>query len=315
MHSAPFLVSVIIPNYNHGPYLDQRIQSVLAQTYPHFEVILLDDCSQDDSAAVLARYRTHVRVSHVVVNETNSGSTFKQWAAGIALAQGEWIWVAESDDWCEPTLLQVLVEGVGPGTSLAFCQSVTVRDNDVLWVGQPTALARTHAGPAFVQARMLHANGIYNASMCIFRKANYYAIGDAFTTYRFCGDWLFWIGLAQHGDVFESGRFLNYFRKHGADVSGPAYRNGLAYRENVRLLDELAAQGIIQPEQLAHLLLFKFQEFLHDERLALESAAEVEQLFYRRLGRNVLSLAAYRVLGKRKFLHVLLHKFLIRRAS
>lgn len=309
------LISVIIPNYNHAPYLPARVESVLAQTYPHFEVILLDDCSTDDSAAVLARYAGHERVSHVVVNKTNSGSTFKQWAAGIALARGEWIWIAESDDWCEPTLLEALVAGVGPSTSLAFCQSVTVRGNDVLWAGRPTALARTHAGPAFVQARMLRANAIYNASMCIFRKANYYAIGDAFTTYRFCGDWLFWIALAQHGDVFESGRFLNYFRKHGADVSGPAYQNGLAYRENVRLLDELAAQGIIGTDQLAQLLLLKFQEFLYDQRLRPESAAEVEQLLYGRLGRNVLSPAAYRVLGKRKFLQVLLHKSLPRRAS
>lgn len=309
------LISVIIPNYNHAPYLPARVESVLAQTYPHLEVILLDDCSTDDSAAVLARYAGHEKVRHLVVNEQNSGSPFKQWAKGIALARGEWIWIAESDDWCEPTLLQALVGGIGPGTSLAFCQSVTVCGNDVLWTGRPRALARTQPGPAFVQERMLRANGIYNASMCIFRKANYYAIGTEFTTYRFCGDWLFWIALAQHGDVFEVGRFLNYFRKHGADVSGPAYQSGLAYRENVRLLDELAAQGIIGADQLAHLLLLKFQEFLYDQRLRPESAADVAQLFYGRLGRNVLSPAAYRVLGKRKFLQVLLHKSLARRAS
>ena len=304
------LISVIIPNYNHAPYLPARIESVLAQTYPHFEVILLDDCSTDDSAAVLARYAGHPQVSHLVLNEQNSGSTFKQWAKGIALARGEWIWIAESDDWCEPTLLQALVEGIGPATSLAFCQSVTVRGNDVLWFGRPQALAHTQAGPAFVQERMLRANAIYNASMCIFRKANYYAIDAEFTTYQYCGDWVFWVALARHGDVFESGRFLNYFRKHGADVSGPANRNGLAYREYLRLLDSLAAAGTITAGQRAELLRLKLREFLYDSHLAPESRPEVARLLREqtRHFRPILGPAMYRVLGKRKFLHLLLNK-------
>jgi hypothetical protein len=183
-----------------------------------------------------------------------------------------------------------------------------VRANEVLWMGQPKVLAYHHPGTAFVQERMLRANTIFNASMCIFRKANYYAIGPEFMSYRFCGDWLFWISLAQYGDVYESGRFLNYFRKHSADVSGPAYQNGLAYQEYVRLLGHLASQRIIQADQLEHLLLLKFQEFLYDSRLRQESVQEITHLFYEQLGQALLSPAAYRILGNRKFLQVLLHK-------
>ena len=51
------MVSVIIPNYCHAPYLRQRIDSVLAQSYPDFEVVLLDDCSTDGSREVIERYR------------------------------------------------------------------------------------------------------------------------------------------------------------------------------------------------------------------------------------------------------------------
>ena len=47
------LVSVIIPGYNHAPYLRERIESVLNQEYPDFEVILLDDCSTDNSADIM----------------------------------------------------------------------------------------------------------------------------------------------------------------------------------------------------------------------------------------------------------------------
>ena len=102
------LVSVIIPNYCHAKYLDQRIQSVLNQTYPNFEVIILDDCSPDDGAsrAVIEKYRFDPHVTHIIYNETNSGSTFKQWNKGFSLAEGELVWIAESDDFCEDMLLE-----------------------------------------------------------------------------------------------------------------------------------------------------------------------------------------------------------------
>ena len=62
-------VTVIIPNFNHGGYLRERIDSVLAQTYANFEVILLDDCSTDDSRAIMDSYRGDPRVTRIVFNE------------------------------------------------------------------------------------------------------------------------------------------------------------------------------------------------------------------------------------------------------
>ena len=68
------MVSVIIPNYCHAPYLRQRIDSVLAQSYPDFEVVLLDDCSTDGSREVIERYRNHPRIKQIVYNDRNGGS-------------------------------------------------------------------------------------------------------------------------------------------------------------------------------------------------------------------------------------------------
>lgn len=84
------LVSVIIPNYCHARYLDERITSVLNQTYENFEVIILDDCSPDDGAskAVIEKYSDNSHISHIVFNEQNSGSTFKQWNKGFQLSKG-----------------------------------------------------------------------------------------------------------------------------------------------------------------------------------------------------------------------------------
>ena len=58
-------VSVIIPNFNHAKYLKERIESVLYQTYQDFEVILMDDCSTDDSRKVLDQYRSHPKVTQL----------------------------------------------------------------------------------------------------------------------------------------------------------------------------------------------------------------------------------------------------------
>ena len=51
------MVSVVVPSYNHSKYLKQRIDSVLSQTYTDFELIILDDCSPDDSRDVIEKYR------------------------------------------------------------------------------------------------------------------------------------------------------------------------------------------------------------------------------------------------------------------
>lgn len=103
--TAPFF-SVIIPNYNHAPYLHERIDSVLNQTFKDFEVILLDDKSQDGSCEILLSYQSNPHVTHIVLNERNSGSTFKQWHKGFELSQGKYIWIAESDDFADIHFLQ-----------------------------------------------------------------------------------------------------------------------------------------------------------------------------------------------------------------
>src|SRR5215472_4105163 len=101
-------VSVIIPNYNHARYLQQRIDTVLGQTFQDFEVILLDDCSTDESRSIISEYAKDPRV-RTEFNEVNSGSTFKQWNKGVRLARGEYVWIAESDDYADKRFLEKLV--------------------------------------------------------------------------------------------------------------------------------------------------------------------------------------------------------------
>ena len=92
------LVSVIIPNYNHAAYLRQRIDSVLNQTYRNFEVVILDDCSSDHSREIIESYRESERVTKIIYGDKNSGSTFEKFERVISVESGEFIWIAESDD-------------------------------------------------------------------------------------------------------------------------------------------------------------------------------------------------------------------------
>lgn len=303
-------ISVIVPNYNHAAYLTERIESILAQTYQNFELILLDDCSTDTSTEILNQYRDHPKVSQIVVNTINSGTTFKQWAKGIELARHEWVWIAESDDWCEPTLLQTLVAGINSATCIAFCMSMAIEDNEILYVNESKYVSMSYPGLAFVREKMLRITPISNASQAIFRKDAYTKIDKSFTTYKFSGDWLFWMLVAQHGEVHVSGKVLNYFRKHPKDVTSPSLKNGMAYREYIQTLDILERQSVVKAQEKVELLMHKFNQLLWDNRVEASYVEEIGQLYHAKLGRRLLSLAAYRVMGKRSYLRVLSSRLL-----
>lgn len=291
-------VSVIIPNYNHAKYLNQRIDSVLNQTYQNFEVIILDDCSPDNSKQVIEAYRGHPKISTIVYNEQNSGTTFKQWDKGLQLAKGEWVWIAESDDWCEPTFLETLMGGVTEECSMAYAQSLFVtEDGSITWNSRAPHYAQVVNGKQFVQDHMLLTCGIANASMCIFRKKCYYNVDREFTTFKLSGDWVFWVHVALQGNIFISGKVLNYFRKHGKDVSGPAFRNGLSYSDFFKVLDNFERHHIINSGQHRAVLVTKFSLFLKDSKPEPAARRQVHQQFKLLLGKQTYkALLRYRIL-------------------
>jgi glycosyltransferase involved in cell wall biosynthesis len=92
------LVSVIIANYNKGLYLEQCLNSVLAQTYDNIEIIVVDDCSKDGSLSTLRKYEEKYPKIKVFVNEKNCGVTRTRINA-ISKASGEYITTLDSDDY------------------------------------------------------------------------------------------------------------------------------------------------------------------------------------------------------------------------
>lgn len=101
------LVSVIVPNYNHASFLVERLESIYNQTYKNIEVILLDDCSTDNSREILSYYaKKYAHKTITLFNDVNSQRVFRQWNKGLNVAKGELIWIAESDDYCELDFLE-----------------------------------------------------------------------------------------------------------------------------------------------------------------------------------------------------------------
>lgn len=227
MRAESPLVSVVIPNYNHESFLAERIEAVLGQTFQDFEVILLDDRSSDESSSIIERYRHHPKVSHILYNETNSGSTFRQWKKGIALTRGTWVWIAESDDTTDPQFLNTLITGIRSDKDivLAYCASEkidgkgkifgtvdwaeTVSDRD--W-----SVGFCHDGKEEIRHQLFYKNTIPNASAVLFkRSAVDMKVFDEISSMRFAGDWYFWVKLLEKGKLFFSPLYLNRFREHG----------------------------------------------------------------------------------------------------
>lgn len=233
-------VSVIVPNYNHKLYLQQRIESVLNQTYQDFELILLDDCSTDNSREVLLQYRDNPKVTHIVFNEQNSGSPFKQWNRGIKLAVGEYIWVAESDDWADVDFLNTIVFEFErrPNVGLIYTASKLIDSvNEITFENEQTDLLKVveYNGADFINQKLSLYNSIWNASMMMFRKSIYpNASGQQlYSEMKYCGDWFFYILLSEQMDVLEIKKTLNYFRIHSENVSGKSEKSGLTFIEGL----------------------------------------------------------------------------------
>lgn len=219
-------VSVIIPNYNHAPYLKERIDSVLNQTYQDFEVIILDDCSPDNSVEVIEQYRSNPHVSHILINEQNTRNTFIQWERGISMAKGRYIWIAESDDVAEPQLLETLIGQLEqhPDASVAFCHSRLIDADGALLSEQNT---KNSAQPGQITIddsctflrHLLIFNYIYNASMAVFRRDVYDRANPDYKQFRYCGDWHFWASVCAAGRVIEVYDMLSRFRQHQRKVT------------------------------------------------------------------------------------------------
>jgi glycosyltransferase involved in cell wall biosynthesis len=236
-------VSVIVPNYNHGNHLTQRLDSILNQTFQDLELIILDDRSTDNSRQVIERYRSDPRVKHIIYNETNSGSPFKQWENGVAASVGEWLWIAESDDYCSEIFLETLLDEADPAKriGLIYCDSHRVIGDKV----QPDTFAKTkndtfctsrwsqshfNEGKKEIESFLMNWGTINNTSAVLFHRKTFLDANPFDRAFRLIGDKYSFIKVLAISNVAYVPQALNYYRaapdgtpKHSAEFMDYAF--------------------------------------------------------------------------------------------
>lgn len=230
-------ISVIVPNYNYAHCLEERLLSIFGQSYPAFEIIVLDDRSSDDSVEVIRRIaEAEGREIELVVNEENSGSPFKQWRRGLERARGDYIWIAEADDISHPEFLNTLMGTMlGTQADMGFCDSWQIdeagqRIGDS-YIGYANSIrgdgfddSFVLDGPDFLKRYLAVKNIILNVSSVVFRKeALEQAMaqaGAALDDMKVAGDWRIYSEIcAAGGRVVYEASALNGHRRHASSVT------------------------------------------------------------------------------------------------
>ncbi|MFJ7315182.1 glycoside hydrolase family 99-like domain-containing protein [Pseudomonas sp. NPDC098747] len=240
-------VSVIVPNFNHERFLRRRLDSIYGQTYRNIEVILMDDCSTDQSRAVLSEYAEKFPdVTIKLFNETNSGGVFRQWAKGIKAATGDLVWVAESDDYCDENFLTALVrcfDDEAVMLAYARCEFVTsdevvmddefhiyVSDLDCAEKWRNSYVETAHNE---VRTALGIKNTIPNASGVVFKRPVDMPLleDESWLSMRVAGDWVFYLHLIRGGKIAYSIEGTNFFRRYVGSTAQTTYKREVFYNE------------------------------------------------------------------------------------
>lgn len=228
-------ISVVVPNYNYSNYLYQRVYSILNQNYKIHELIILDDASKDNSLFYIKQIEQKISGVvnvKVVVNDINSGNAFSQWQKGINLATGDYVWVAEADDYAKKNFLNEVVSPLKKNNNIVISYADTgfIDSNGYITknslVDQIDILKTNHWNASYVNKGISEINcysylncTIPNVSGTIIKKGNYDEIFESAKKFHQSGDWFTYLNILNLGDISFINKTLNYYRVHGNNIS------------------------------------------------------------------------------------------------
>lgn len=228
-------ISVVVPNYNYSNYLYQRVYSILNQNYKIHELIILDDASKDNSLFYIEQIEQKISEFvnvKVVVNDINSGNAFSQWQKGMNLASGDYVWVAEADDYAKENFLNEVVSPLKKNNNIVISYADTgfIDSNGYITknslVDQIDILKTNHWNASYVNKGISEINcysylncTIPNVSGTIIKKGNYDEIFESAKKFHQSGDWFTYLNILNLGDISFINKTLNYYRVHGNNIS------------------------------------------------------------------------------------------------
>lgn len=259
-------VSVIVPNYNHSEYLEERLKTILDQTVPPDELIFIDDASQDDSVKIAKQILESYTIPHrIIINEENSGSVFRQWLKGIDLAIYDLVWIAESDDSVDKNFLYHIkplfqredvmaayghISYIEPsGKSLTFLDTYYDGLKFASW-------ERTQIISAYKLFSWDFSikNIVPNVSGMVFVKP---ILSDKerirLLNYKFAGDWYLYSLILRGGSLAYHREAKSYFRLLRTSVSHKLFETDLHLKEHRMIIEHLTLEyGISRDVVRAH---------------------------------------------------------------
>lgn len=222
------LVSVVMPVYNGSAYLGQAIESVLSQTYRNLELIVVDDCSKDDSLQVIGRYAADARIV-LLRNEANAGVAASRNRA-LAQSRGRYVTFLDQDDvWLPRKLeLQVAAMAAHPRVGLLHAEYARIDPAGQL-MGRakdfPAARFANTEAPVEVDdvfAEIFVSNDIQPLTSMIPRDV-LDAVGHFDPRLRGTDDYELWLRIALRYPVAHLKTIVGFWRAHPAQVSNRGY--------------------------------------------------------------------------------------------
>lgn len=218
-------VSVLVPTYNCGPFLDEAIQSVLAQTYSDFELVIVDNCSTDNTEEVVSRYRSDARVRYHK-NATNLGLV-GNWNKCLEYVTGQYIKYLCADDKFHVQALEKMVGVMEAHPTV----SLVVADKE--FFGSMTKTIKMpfqHLvdGKEVIYQTLRTFDFMGDPTVVMFRSSNLHVGG--FRDKLWVVDWETWIRQLLVGDAYFIPETLTYIRKHANQVTNTVVVNNFTHR-------------------------------------------------------------------------------------
>lgn len=277
-------VSVLIPTYNRKAYLREAIDSVLAQTYTDYEIIVVDDGSTDGTGeALAAAYGEQIRY----VRQDNQGESVAR-NRGLELAQGEYVALLDSDDLWLPEKLarQMTAIETDAKVGLVFCQSWII-DGEGRRVHDIPHGTHLRNGKLTLEGLCLH-NRISGPSTTLIRRAVLNHIGGFDPDIHFGEDWDLWLRIAMHYELaFVPEPLACIRRHHGTQCYYPSVeRNAQRLAQHLTILEKAFASWPDEPPTELRRLAIGYQyaqAFLAEEAVGNTDAATQNMLMASRL--------------------------------
>lgn len=209
--SVPGLVSVIIPSFNHAPYLRECVDSVLAQDHEALEVIVVDDGSSDASLEILRSYGARIQLL-----QQHRGRQARARNLALGVARGEFIAFLDSDDRYRPGRLSAAVTAfrAHPQAALVWADHVLIDEH-----GKPQAEVRWTPRHADFRRELIAGNPICNATATVKRCVLHEIGGFDERVPRVC-DGAAWYQIAARGHAFvHLPQTVLDYRQHGGNDS------------------------------------------------------------------------------------------------